>query len=205
MEGGGFQGRWVSYNTSRRLSGVQARRGRGRRYRNLSGGGLSAPSGLFARPELEIASAGYLGAWGCSCSLRARVRPRPRRGWRSVKISTTPSMQMRLRVEKGGRPESGRPPAFPPSAAGGRPAKPVLGGRVPARRARPRPPRTRTAPAHAHGHPHTLPLLGLRPSRRQQVRKTKLGLRGGSSRGRQGTRAPRPLAPLPSRRAVSCP
>lgn len=56
-KGEGFQGRWVSCNTSRRLSGVRARGRRGRRCRNLSRRGPCAPSGLFARQELEAALA----------------------------------------------------------------------------------------------------------------------------------------------------
>lgn len=93
--------------------------------------------GPICAPRAGAASDGYPGARGWSWSLR--VRPRPRRGWRSVKTRRPPVCKCGpgRRREAVLRAAGARPPAFPPSAAGGQPAKPVLGRRVPARRARP--------------------------------------------------------------------
>lgn len=114
---------------------------------------------------------------------------------------------MRPGEEKGGRPESsGRAAPGFPAKCSRRPASqacPWPEGPRPPRA--PRPPRTRAATRTRTDTRTHSPLPGVRPSRREQVRKTKLGLRGGSSRGRLGTRPPRSPAPLPSRRAVSCP
>lgn len=83
----------------------------------------------------------------------------------------------------------------------GQPSTSLARGSPPAARARglrahARPLRTRTS---------THSPAGMRPSGRQQVRKTKLGLLGGSRNGSPEKLTPRPLAPHHSLLAVSCP
>lgn len=85
-----------------------------------------------------------------------------------------------------------RPPAFPPSAAGGQTAMRVLGGRAPAR-ARARPPRTRI---------HSPRRRGARWPQACQENKARVArwneeTAALAAKGRTGKPTPRPPAPLP--------
>lgn len=85
-----------------------------------------------------------------------------------------------------------RPPAFPPSAAGGQTTMRVLGGRAPARRAR-LPPRTRTYSHRLRG------ARWPRACQENKARATRWNEETAAleAKGRTGKPTPRPLAPLP--------
>lgn len=164
--------------------------------------------GPICTPGAGASSSGYPGARGWSWSLRA-CDPGRGGGWRSVKPRRPPVCKCRpgRRRDAVLRAAGARPPAFPPSAAEGQPAKPFLGGRVPARRARPRPPCTRTATRTRTDTRTHFPSQACGPAAASGSGKQSWDCEVGAAaiaaawgRGHRGLRLP-----LPSRRAVSCP
>lgn len=148
----------------------------GRRCRNPSRRVPSASVGLFARLRLAASWARVSACPGGS-SETARVRPGTGGGKSAVKIQTSGPYVNAARGEQGGGNESrwrSAPPAAPSFPA--KCSRRTDSHACPWRES-PHPPRAPALRAHAH-----TPLAGVGPNGHEHVRKTKLGLRGGTTK-----------------------